>query len=426
MPTFFSRRDIPVFFLTFFTLTETLCCTYIFKSDVNTEPVAISYFLMGLAVGIFPLLMKTDSIAPVENKTYQTINQWLVPAAFLLIAIYFVYLIRTIFQTWEINIYFADMLPQIKVMCQRLIDGKKIYAPIMEIWNGKPPPYLPMMWLPFTFTQWAGIDIRWTYVVTLLGGLYLLYRILPQKFNANSVNLLIALGSLFFLFNFMLLKDRITFGQTEEGLVISFYLFLGYALYKRNAVLIGLAISCCLLSRFSLFFWIPMYILYVFFFESKRQAYIITAVVALIVFFVFLLPFGFWQPEYFLNIPADYQVGVDNAWSYNRDVDGKYYQKFLGYARYFDISDIKMLHSLQIGVAAVLPFLLLGLYSVTRKKVRYNTTFFGICTLKIILVFFYNMVEVPYYYLFFVSTFLSYGVLLMYFRQAYHPQTTAV
>ena len=130
----------------------------------------------------------------------------------------------------------------------------------------------------------------------------------------------------FLLFNFLLLKDKITIGRTEEGIVIGYYLFLAFSLTRKQPVLIGIAIACCLISRFSLFFWVPMYLIYVFFFESKRQAYIITATIVIIVFFVFLLPYGFWQPEYFLNIPADYHVGVDNAWKSN-EVNGKYYQE---------------------------------------------------------------------------------------------------
>ncbi|MBK9454103.1 MAG: hypothetical protein IPO24_00275 [Bacteroidetes bacterium] len=221
------------------------------------------------------------------------------------------------------------------------------------------------------------------------------------------------------LLNFLMIKDKITFGRTEEGVVIAYYLFLAFALISKKPILIGIAIACCLMSRFALFFWVPMYLIYVFVYESRKQAYTITAVIAIIIFFVFLLPFGFSQPEYFLNIPADYHVGVDNAWRYNDDENGKYYQNFLGYARYFDISQIKLLHNLQIIVAAILPFLLLGIYRLLPKRAQLNATFFGICTLKIVLVFFYNMVEVPYFYLFFVSTFFSYAVLFAFMRQRY-------
>ncbi len=413
----FTRNDINILLLILLTLTETLCCTYLLKSDLNTEMVAIGYFLAGLLIGTMPLISRRNYTGTVSaDKRNSLINRWIIPACFLLLGVYVIKEVKLMIDTWPIDLHYADMLPQIQIMTQRFIDGQKIYAPIQEIWNGKPPPYLPLMWLPFTVAKWAHIDIRWTTIVFFLLGLFCLYKFFPKKFNGKPLLLLASFVSLFFLINFLLIKDRITFGHTEEGLVIAYYLFLAYALFKKQPVLIGIAIACCLMSRFSLFFWVPMYVLYMFFYESRRNAYIITGVVALIIFFVFLLPFGFWQPEYFLNIPADYQVGVDNAWRSNNN-NGKYYQDFLGYARYFDISQINLLHYLQIGVAAVLPFLMLILFSITKKRIRFNTDFFGICTLKIVLVFFYNMVEVPYYYLFFVSTFFSYAILFMYMRQ---------
>jgi len=423
----FKRYDIKVIILLLFTIAETLSCTYILRSSIDAEVVAIIYFLSGLGIGLLPLLpQKLHAMLQDEAKIPITINRWLIPIGFILIGGFFVWQAISIISTLPIDVLSADMLPQIQVMCQRLIDGEKIYAPIMEIWNGKQPPYMPLMWLPFTFAQWAGIDIRFTTIVFFLLGLYCTYKLLPKSYAGNPLIVFVSFISLFMLLNFLLLKDKITFGLTEEGIVIAYYLFLALALISKKPILIGIAIACCLMSRFSLFFWVPMYLIHVFVYESRKQAYTVTAVIAIIILLVFLLPFGFRQPEYFLNIPADYHVGVDNALRYNDDENGKYYQNFLGYARYFDISQIKLLHDLQIIVAAILPFLMLGIYRLINKRIQLNTAFFGICTLKIVLVFFYNMVEVPYFYLFFFSTFFSYSVLFAYVRQRYAVNGSSV
>lgn len=424
MPVIRNWYDVKVPLLVFFTIIETLCCTYALRSPLNTELVAIAYFIAGLSIGIIPLLQQYNQAAKQPAvKTHIWINRWLIPVSFLLIGSYFIVQAIAIINSMPIDVVAADMLPQIQIMCQRLIDGEKVYAPIMEIWGGKQPPYMPLMWLPFTFAQWAGIDIRWTTIVFFILGLYCIYQLLSKKFAGNPIILLLSFISMFLLFNFLMVKDKITFGRTEEGVVIAYYLLLACALLSKKPILIGIAIACCLMSRFALFFWVPMYLIYVFVYESRRQAYIIAGVIAAIIFVVFLLPFGFKQPEYFINIPADYHVGVDNAWRDNEDKNGKYYQHYLGYARYFDISQIKLLHNLQIISAAVLPFLLLGIFRLLNKRIQFNSALFGICTLKIVLVFFYNMVEVPYFYLFFVSTFFSYPVLFAYMRQQYQITT---
>ncbi len=413
-------KSFPPFILLLivFTLVETLCCTYLLENGKRIDIIAIMYFITGLGIALIPML------APKKNKLFNSSNKFnirtnkiLLYSFFTFIVLYFSFFMTGIMRSHSLDYKISDTLPQIKEMCSRLLSGEKIYAPIPEIWDGKQPPYMPMMWLPFTVAEYLGIDVRWTTTVFLLGGLFLTFKILPSGYAGNPFILIFTFISLFLLLNFLLVKDRITLGNTEEGIVIGYYLLLGFALAKKKPILIGIAIACCLLSRFALFFWVPVYLLYVFFYDSRKNTYIITSVIAVIVLLVFLIPFGFQQPEYFINIPSDYKVGVDQAWNYNyNDETGKYYENSLGYTKYFDISQIHFLHNIQIIVAAILPFLLLLIYAIINKKRKLNSDFFALCSLKLVLVFFYNMIEVPYYYLFFVSTFFSYAILFTYLR----------
>ncbi len=413
-------KSFPIYtiLLIVFTLVETLCCTYLLENGNRIDIVAITYFIAGLGIAIIPMIPIKEKIKPPSsNKFTFRFNRILLYSFFAFIVIYFIFFMTGIMQNHVLDHRFSDTLPQIKVMCNRLLSGEKIYAPIPEIWDGKQPPYMPLMWLPFTAAEYLGIDIRWTTTLFLLGGIFLTFKILPRNYAGNPFILISVFISLFFLLNFLLVKDRVTLGNTEEGIVIGYYLLLGFALAKKKPILIGIAIACCLMSRFALFFWVPMYLLYVFFYESRKNAYIITSVVAVIILFVFLIPFGFKQPEYFINIPADYKVGVDQAWNYNyNEVSGKYYENSLGYTKYFDITDIHFLHNFQIIVAAILPFLCLLLFKLLKNKLKLNQHFFSLCSLKLTLVFFYNMIEVPYYYLFFVSTFFSYSILFAYLK----------
>ena len=401
-----------------FTVIETLCCTYLLENRVRIDIVAIAYFIAGIGIAILPMFpIKNKFSDPSENKSILRFNKILLYAFFGFISLYLIFFASGIMQSITLDYKHSDTLPQIKVMCQRLLSGEKVYAPIPEIWDGKQPPYMPLMWIPFTAAEFLGVDVRWTTVVFLLTGIFLTFKILPTKYAGNPLLLITSFISLFLLLNFLLVKDKVTFGRTEEGVVIAYYLFLGFALAKKKPILIGIAIACCLLSRFALFFWVPMYLLYVFFFESRKNAYMTTSVITIIVLFVFLIPFGFSQPEYFINIPADYKVGVDQAWEYNyNEVSGRYYENSLGYTKYFDITEIHFLHNLQIIVAAILPFIFFLLYKLLHTKLSLNRQFFGLCSLKLTLVFFYNMVEVPYYYLFFVSTFFSYSILFTFLK----------
>lgn len=425
MIAFFNSRHLTLsrltpYLLLLFILAETISCTYGIDSGVHSSFFAILYFISGIAIGVMPLFsqpaLSTSKPLIKNGRMLTTVSMILL----VIISVYFIFQMTLIMRDNVIDYKVADMLPQIKAMCQRLIHQQQVYAPIQEIWNGKQPPYMPLMWIPFAPAEWLGIDVRWTTTIFILGGLFLTYKILPTNKSSNPLIVAGSFISLCILLNFILRVDPFTMSRTEEGVVIGYYLLLAFALATRNTMLTGIAIACCLLSRFSLFFWVPMYLVFVFIYESRQKAYILVAVIATILLFIFLIPYGFRQPEYFMNIPSDYHVGVDNAWKSNYS-DGGYYQHFLGYARYFDISQIELLHRLQIIVAVILPVLLISGFALFKKRVQFNAVFFGICSLKLVLVFFYNMVEVPYHYLFYVSTFFSYAILMMYLRETVKP-----
>lgn len=64
----------------------------------------------------------------------------------------------------------ADMLPIIKIMNRRLINGQRLYVydTIPEIWKGIQPVYLPAMWMPFGIPTLLNIDLRWLTAVCLV------------------------------------------------------------------------------------------------------------------------------------------------------------------------------------------------------------------------------------------------------------------
>lgn len=416
-----SKHFTPFIVLLFLTLIETLCCTYFLEYRGLTKLNTIVYMLSGLSIGIIPLfIVKSIKVLP-DKSTFIQANKMLLWGFFIFIVVYFIYHSHDIIKSMAIDYHVADMLPQIKAMCQRLFKGETVYAPIKEIWNGKHPPYLPLMWLPFAPAEYFGFDVRWAAVLAILTGLLLVFLILPNRLTRNPLLLASVLFSLFLLINYLLIKDRYTIGVSEEGLIVGYYLFLGFSLSKKNPYLIGLAIACCLMSRFALFFWVPMFIIYVYFFESKKNAFIIFSIISIIVLLVFLIPFGFRQPEYFLNIPADYHVGVDRAWNWYPDK----IHYGMGLAKFFDITQTKLIHNLQISISAIIPVLFIVTFVLLRKRFNLNATFFGLCSLKVSLVFFYIFLEVPYFYLYFVPTFFSYTILFKSLAQI-NPSTKAI
>lgn len=409
----------PIAILSIAVFIETYTSTYLLYDGKDIPLVSIAYFISGIVIGLLPILpvSKPTTTSSSRSRLFKRINCLALLLFFIGASFFFIWHFIDTLNVIHIDYHYSDNLPQIKVMCQRFLHNEKVYAPIQEIWKGKKPPYMPLMWLPFTVAEFGGIDIRWTCAVFILAGFFFVFKNASSHCGFHPLLILLPLISLSCLFNFISVCNREIVGITEESIVIGFYLFMCYALVRNNPWLIGLALACCLLSRFVLFFWAPVYIVYVLLYEAKSKAIIISIVSFLIIAIVFLIPFGFSDPQYFLNIPSDYHVGVENAWAWNGNYEnGMYFGNALGYAKWFDISQIQLLHNLQIIVAAILPVILLVIFHLLQKRVTLNKEFWSFCSLKICLVFFYNMLEVPYYYLFFTSTFFSYAVLFAYLR----------
>lgn len=152
---------LPALILILFTLLETLCCTYLLENGKNIELISILYFVSGIILGVFPMIefKYISNFSQQKLHLFSRINKIILWSFFVFIAGYFIFFSHAIMETIIIDYKVSDMLPQIKIMCQRLINGEKIYAPIQNIWDGKNPPYLPLMWLPFVPAELLQIDL---------------------------------------------------------------------------------------------------------------------------------------------------------------------------------------------------------------------------------------------------------------------------
>ena len=95
---------------------------------------------------------------------------------------------------------FADMLPIMKVMNERLLHGnwKQVYDPVQEIWNGTLPIYLPAMWIPYAPAVALHFDLRWVTVISLLLSFAIILVFIRVKKNGYYGYGLIVIGAILF------------------------------------------------------------------------------------------------------------------------------------------------------------------------------------------------------------------------------------
>ena len=120
--------------------------------------------------------------------------------------------------------------------------------------------------------------------------------------------------------------------------------------------------------------------------------------------------------EVFLGLSDNYLTDIAN----NR---GKYegmINSGLGLAKFLDYNDLNLLHAFMKWVAIISP-ICLGLYYKLREK-YIPLDQFGIASLKVYLVLFYNLIIMPYSYLFYTSSFLSLFILIMAFSSVQYKK----
>ncbi|MCW3125326.1 MAG: hypothetical protein JWO03_984 [Bacteroidetes bacterium] len=395
-------------------LLETLSLTYLQQSGSTFYySSSILYLLSGLAVCILPLV-------PVSKisflKTPARINKsipYLLGAFILFLIGHHIVRLTTEYSNMPIDARIADMLPCLQVACRRFLHGEVVYGPAPEIYPGSIIPYLPAMWIPFIPASILGFDFRW---VTVAMQLFCVGLAMMPVLNRNrSIPLLPAIigaAALFLLFNYFLYKRTDYWTMTEEGVVAGFYLLLSLALLRRNYWLIGLAIMCCTLSRYSLILWIPVYFGFVFLTRPRSDFWKLFLSYTGGMLAVFVIPFFIRDPLYFIHIPRGYIGLTDRFWhSYGVEEHLLYN---VGLFKFFSFGQVHNMLILEVITSFLAPLILILSALWLKKRFELNDRYFAYASFKISMVFFYAFIQMPYLYVFVPLTLMSFAVLFDY------------
>ena len=310
----------------------------------------------------------------------------------------------------------SDIIPQIQILIQRFLTGDFPYQLIRhEEWafgHSLYPTYLPLTWMPFILAEQVGLDYRWFAYLCLLGGVgYLLtfFRQLPLlKYLA------LAMGPfLILVFNFYEKPEELSL--SVETFITAYYLCLAISLLTTSTISRGLFLLCCLLSRYSIVLWVPLFFLVLWKKEKRRNSLWIGAIIFggfLIFYFPFLLEdFSIFQQGYDYHSKAAVNLWKPRAWQAAGATPINLLQG-VGFGCYFyEYLDMDLIGKLK---AYRLTHLILSLSTVAllavyffKRHLRIDYRLFLLGSLKIYLVVFYNFIQIPFMYLYLVPAFVS-------------------
>lgn len=399
-----------------------LCFTYLQMYTEWGAFTSILYFISGLGICVTAMVFavkghKIFQPVPATKNIAALIIKIVAATSFLIfISILLLQFGNHVFAVSPIDYRVADMLPLLQTACQRWLNHQPVYTPVNEVWGGENIPYLPAMWMPFAPALLCNIDIRWTsLILTSITAVILLAGLMRIKGKSLMVLAPVFLLSIFMMVKFYTWEEGGLFGLSEEAIPTFYYILLFGALMYENDWFIGIALTLCTLSRFSLLPFIPFFFLWLLIAGRAKRAFKIGAVYGVLMCAIFIIPFFIQQPEYFLNIPGNYTKHLESFWAaYGHNLVGN---RGLGLAYVFGYGYHQLMATISVILLILIPAIWLALFVILKKRYTIYENIWAIAGLKLTLVVFYNFISMPFLYIFEVPTLVSLVLLLAIARE---------
>lgn len=321
---------------------------------------------------------------------------------------------------FEVQISNSDIIPSLSIYTRRWLAGEEVYRSFAsEIGYELFPTYLPATWGPYVVPQMLGFDYRWMSGALLLLG-FGAYEVLVGRLRRSRARTFGLAVLPFGLLYAVLRTEPSVVGNTVEMMIVGYYLLLvaGVLLPGRAVRIAGLTL--CLLSRFSLVFWVPLYLGLLFFQASRREALLTAAWVAAGVGALYVAPFLAHNWLLLAEAQRAYTGAALAEWQHLNDQGLPYHlYNGVGLGNFFYrfapgplLARIALLKQVQLALLLALVGGAAALYWRQRQP-RTDYRLFAVLVLKLYLAVFYAFVQVPYAYLAVVGIFLSLYLVLV-------------
>lgn len=361
------------------------------------------FFLSSLSIGIIGMILSyrtRHEIFPIRENKYG----WI--ALFIALSVLFLSVLQ-ITKNHEIQVKQSDIIPQIQVLVDRFLRVEFPYRMISEWGYELFPTYLPLQWLPYCIPDMMGIDFR--VFATLIFALVCIY-FFRRSTLSDSRGAVVAI----FVILLIVFRQADIFGVTVEIMIAAYYLWMAFHLKSKSIWLRGSGLLLCLLSRYSIVLWVPLYIFLIWKMEGAKNALKISMVVMAGLALIYG-PFLVIDPDIYAKGYRYHHEAALGEWKgqYWQAIGEKPHQLFQGLGmaawiyEYASGSLENRLHVLQKihVICSALACLMIGLLYLKKRPV--NEKLFILSSLQIYLTFFYHWIQIPYSYLFLVPLMTS-------------------
>lgn len=378
-------------------------------NDQSTTSVWL--FICSMSLGILPIIFNKSLK---KNTSSTKPSSWWFFALFTSIVVLCIYFFKMqdLIKHCRIDEHVSDIIPTIMQEVHRFLHHEFVYTPILLDGYSYPSGYLPAVWFPFIAAETFHFDYR--YIPFAIFALLMIGILLVYKKQISSLSTFLSLVMIPLSLELFIANNNSVPRFSVEVLIACYYVFLCLAITTKNYFLIGIAISLCLLSRYSLALWLPLYFIVLLINQDKKRLFKIIMVIIIAIALFYVIPFLSKEPSLVIRGLLNYSSAGDGEWRrINQSTHlPEHLTHGLGFAYFFYVLkgiDIPTkIKYLQIVLLALIAIFLVSMSFIFYKyKNKLSTPIFLICSLKIYLSIFYTFIHIPYVYLYTVPLMVS-------------------
>jgi hypothetical protein len=378
------------------------------RTELDPKNGVFTFLGAQLLIAILPLFMIKRGKIIENSKSSINIYQGILLSLFALFGIFYCFNLYTVLcQKVAIKPSNGDIIPQIQRFNQEFLAGRFPYTPFDDFGYRMSPTYLPAQWLPYLPSILFKFDPRLiTFGVFSFTYFIFLIKIIKQNIPFLKALILLAFP-IFFIVN-IVEDDPNIIAVTVEILIMSYYLLLSMSLTTHTRSFQIVTLVLCLMSRFSLVFWLPLYLFILWTKDGIRPTvkfgFYIFAGAALL-----YGPFLAIDPYIFTNAQAYYDTATASAWTYTPQSEHLINSfSFVSFFLKKGVNILENLADMKKLMLTVTPAvsIILGIIW-WRFKDKLDSILFSLCALKISLAVFYSLIQFPFTYLYVTPIILS-------------------
>jgi hypothetical protein len=369
----------------------------------------LSSSLIGVLIIARYFNKRVEPITINRGQTYWPLFFWLLAIPLLGALANYYYLVD------PISVNNSDIIPLVQVMGRRFMSGATVYEPVNDFGYLMHPNYMPAHWMPYVLAPLAHIDPRW--IAFSIWSAAILAVVNYSRNGSREWQSGVVILLCLFLFLLITTYQQGILTLTVELMVAGYYMLLILGIAGKNPWLNGLAISLCLLSRYSLVLWLPLWLMVEFMHNGWRESLKPVGTVALCVLLIYVIPFLWGNWHSIIDAYGYYSVSAVGEWLHY-DASGRpahlyagngfawwFYEHFSNYSVPDRVKSLQKAHLLFsfLTIAALAAF-----YLLFRKKTYAKAFLLG--SFKIYLGVFLAFIQVPYTYLMITEAFVSIAI----------------